>query len=244
MDENQKKKLCSQACHPGNGVPSKKGGWEFDENSEWNAFSKKIFVGPLKNISYNWVPLHVFPFFQGKNYLEDEPKLLPMPAMNPLMIRFLFHENKSFIFKKKDGNKNLYRFSFTDFNLCYEKIKLSQHTHKMLMSHKILEFPGVTRLTRRANINAGDTTYNAIIQQVPFPESVYIFAVPKEVPNGSFEYTNSTSDVFLPHRITSVKFAYGNLNYFTETPDIGMITKTAIEYKILSDYRDYPPFGR
>ena len=244
MNKDVKKKLCPQACHPGNGVPSKKGAWDIGEDTEWQHYSKSIFLGGTSHVVFNWVPMHVFPFFQGKNYLENEPKLMPMPALKPMLVRFYLNDNPMSIFKKKANNKKLYRFALSSFAICYEQVKLSTNAHRMLMSNKVLEYPGVTRLTKRVTINTGDMSSVTTIPNIPMPESIFVFAVPKEVPNGTFLYQNATTtDVFLAHNITGVKFAYGNQNFFELEPHIGMITKTPIENKLVTDLRDYPPFG-
>ena len=244
MDPDVKKKLCMHACHPGNGVPTKRDGWKIGQDTEWQAYSKHIFVGNDAKVLFNWTPLDLFPFFQGKNYLEDEPKVIPMPALKPLELKILFHENKHFIYKKSAQNDKLYRFAFEDITFCYEKLWLRDKYQTSFLSKKIMEFPGITKIARMQEIAAGNTTYHTVIQNVPLPEALFILCLPKEVPTGAFEYKNNVDgNVFLPHNIVSVKFAYGNQNFFNETFDIGMIHKASIENKLVSDLREYPPFG-
>ena len=244
MNKTQKKKLCIHNCHPAYGVPTKKGGWMTGDGTEWNEYSKTVFKGDDGSVLFNWKAPNIFPTTQGKNYEEADSKVLPMPALKPIDIRILLRENKGFIFRNDNGNNKTYRFAFKKFNFCYEKLWLNPKAQTSLLAHKSLDFPGVTRITRRQNITAGNTTYHTVIQNIPFPEGLFIFALPKAVPSGAYEYKNNTNgDVFLPHNISSVKFAYGNLNFFTETLDIGMINKTLIENKLISDYREFPPFG-
>ena len=244
MDPAVKKKLCMHDCHPGYSVPTKRGDWKIGQDSQWQHYSKHIFLGADKSVLFNWTPIDVFPFFQGKNYLEEEPKVLPMPALKPLEIKILFHDNKNFIYKKTPGNNKLYRFRFEDITLCVEKLWLRDKFQSSFLSHKTMEFPGVTKIARRQEITAGNTTYHTVIQNVALPEGIFIICLPKEVPTGAFEYKNNVDgNVFLPHSITAVKFAYGNQNFFNETFDIGMINKTSIENKLVSDLREFPPFG-
>ena len=245
MDPDQKKKLCMHSCHPGNGVPSKKGNWTFGEESEWNKYSKHIFLGPDKHIVFNWIPLDFFPFFQGANYLEAEQLALPLPTLTQnMLLRFLFHEKPDHIFKLKAGNIKEYKFSLSSFNLCYEKLQLNNNFQKSLLATKHFHFPGVTRLSRQENITVGNSTYMATLQNVQFPEGVFIFAIPKDVVTGRYNYKdNTTNDVFLPHNIVSVSFSYGSKKFFTDAPDIGMITKPQIENKLVTDFRYRPPFG-
>ncbi len=77
MDKIQKKTLCSDDVSPGLGVPSKVGGWDMTEpTSEWRRdYGPKIFCG--ENISFDFVPMNVPPFFQGNNYLKEEAKFGP-----------------------------------------------------------------------------------------------------------------------------------------------------------------------
>ncbi len=84
MDKDQKKKLCPDDTSPGFGVPSKVGGWDMDDpTSEWRKdYGPKIFG--KKTIKFDHVFLDIPPFFQGNNYLEETPKILPMPLMDKL----------------------------------------------------------------------------------------------------------------------------------------------------------------
>lgn len=244
MDADVKKKLCMHPCHTGNGVPVAKGGWVIGEDSEWTKYSKTIFLGAAKNVSFEWRTLSMFPFMQYANFMEQEPKVLPNPNLKNIGVRILLHENKSFIYKKTAGNRKLYRFVFSDFALHVEKLVLGKTALSFLLSQHRLGIPGVTRVTRRFNIPAGNATFHATVQKTMFPEGLFIMALNKDVPTGAYEYKNNTNgDVFLPHNIQSVKFSYGNLNFFTCPVDIGMITKPEIESKLVSDYREFPPFG-
>jgi hypothetical protein len=67
------------------GVLSKVGGWDMNEpTSEWRKdYGPKIFCG--ENISFDFVPMNVPPFFQSNNYLEEESKILPMPILDKLL---------------------------------------------------------------------------------------------------------------------------------------------------------------
>ena len=63
MDELGRKLLCPQSCHPGNGTPKKTGDWSYNaDGKEWADYAKTIMTG--KEISFDYVPMHLFPFFQ------------------------------------------------------------------------------------------------------------------------------------------------------------------------------------
>lgn len=244
MHEKYKKRLCKEECHPGFGVPTQKGGWKQTVNSEWKKYGQKIFVGN-QTLSWTWIPLHFSPLFQGCNYLEHDQKILPMPLLDKITIRILFHERLDSIFNIVDPKLKEYRFAFSEFNLHVEHLRLSHPAKQMIMSKKgQLEYPGVTRLMKSETIPAGNTTYKATIQKVPFPEGIFIFALPKEVLSGLYEYkTNNGDYVFQPHNIESIAFSYGEQNFFLKTPNAGMINNDTIEKKLFNDYLDAPPFG-
>ena len=245
MDADQKKKLCQQACHPGLGVPSKKGDWTFGVDSEWQAYSKHIFLGPDKSVTFDWVPLDFFPFFQGTNYLDGKQLPLPLPVLdNTFRVRFSFVDFKNTIFKKKDGNEKEYRFALQNFTLCYEKLSLNSAYQKTLLAEKKFNFSGVTRILRPVNVKASETSWPVEISNVQFPEGLFAFALPRSVLSGNFPYQDRpTNDVFLPHNIARVNFTYGGEKFFVETPDIGTIGDSQMQRKLLSDLRERPPFG-
>jgi len=92
--------------HPGNGVPSKVGnaGWSLTAESEWQKYAPYIFCA--KSINFTYVPMDLPPLFQNTSYFEGEEtqKVLPMPILGPLLIRFNFIDHQENIFKKKTGN--------------------------------------------------------------------------------------------------------------------------------------------
>jgi hypothetical protein len=86
MSKIQKKKPCPDDVSPGFGVPSKVGGWDMNKpTSEWKKdYGPKIFCGG--SIQLYYVLMNVPAFFQGNNYLEKTPTMLPMP----ILIKILF----------------------------------------------------------------------------------------------------------------------------------------------------------
>ena len=94
MDPLGKKLLCPQESHPGNGVPSKSKGWTWNEadGTEWKNYATTIFTE--ENIEFDYIPMHVFPFFQRANMFIDNnlPSPLPMPALGKL---FVWQKNTS-----------------------------------------------------------------------------------------------------------------------------------------------------
>ena len=245
MDKIQKKKLCPDDVSPGLGVPSKVGGWDMSEpTSEWRKdYGPKIFCG--ENISFDFVPMNVPPFFQGNNYLEEEAKIWPMPILDKLLFRMVFKNDLDNIFKNKGGNQSKYRFHFNDIYLVVEKLILNPSLQNTLLTQKgVFPYPGVTRISKIDNVPHQSMSYKAKIQGVKFPEGMFIFAVPKAVVDGNYKYSsNADGNVFAKHNIQEVRFTFGGHSFFLDTISIGKIQDDIIEKKLFYDYMMAPPFG-
>ena len=248
MDKDQKKKLCPDDASPGFGVPTKVGGWDMSEpTSEWRKdYGPKIFCG--KSIQFSHVPMNVPPFFQGNNYLEEEPKIWPLPILDKMVCRIVFHQDLDSIFKKGPGNKSKYRFYFQDISLVVEKLQLNPPFMHSLMSMKgIFPYSGVTRISKINSVPGGSMSCKIKAQGVYFPEGMFIFAVPKKVVHttmGRYKYQDNYDDnVFSEHNIEEVQFTFGGHSYFLDTVSLGKITEDVIEKKLFYDYMMAPPFG-
>lgn len=244
MHPMQKKLLCPQPESPAYGVPSKVGEWSMDDaEKEWRKnYGPLVFSG--KDITFDYIPLDLAPFFQGKNYLEQPQKILPMPLLDKITVRFLMNENLAAIFKKKADNPNLYRFVFTDMKFLVEKLRLSLSAKNTILNKKLFDYHGVTRIVKTEQITATDLIHKALIQKMLLPEGMFIFAVPKKVLQGTYAYGETTDNcVFPQHNIKSLEFKFGELNYFVNRPNLGMINDNAIESKLFFDYLYSAPFG-
>ena len=196
MNGSQKKLLCPEPSHTGYGVPSKlAGGWLKDADSEWRKYAKNIFVGD-KTFTFSWIPLDTQPFFQYANYFQNHmaPKVLPMPILAQLLIRFNFIDNQSNLFKIETANPpNKFRFVLKDFRYVGEHLRLNKAFQNSLLNKRsLLSFPGVTRIIQQEIIPAESSTYKSVIQKVAFPEGFIIFCLPKDVASGNYNYNNST----------------------------------------------------
>jgi hypothetical protein len=188
--------------------------------------------------------LDIPPFFQGNNYLEETPKILPMPLMDKLCFRIYFKEDFSCIFKTQAGNDNKYRFVFQDIYLVAEHLRLNPSLMNTLMTKKgVFPYRGVTRISKFEPIPEKSLSYKSKIQGVYFPEGMFIFAVPKKVISGDFSYQESDGNVFSPHNIKELKFTFGGHSFFLDTISLGKINDDVIEKKQFFDYLMAPPFG-
>ena len=245
MDKDKKKRLCMEPACSGNGVPSKKNGWSFNEGSEWRTdYGPKIFLGE-KPITFDWVPLDVPPFFQGDNYIDDFHREWPMPRLDRYRIQIIFHDHLDSIFQKKDGNNKMYRFVFSEFKLYVEYYRLNPLFQKQyLNSQEEIEYPGVTRLEKCLKIPENTPVFRYEFNPIPMPEGIFIFALNKNILNGTYKYVNnSEGTVFEKHNIDEIKINYDHQPLFVESPHAGQICLDQIETKIKNDYLYSPPFG-
>lgn len=246
MSKKQKKLLCPQGECPAYGVPSKVGdaGWSMAAGSEWvDGYSKEIFKAGV--FSFDYIPLDLPPFFQGTNYMEEPQKILPMPLLDKLTVRIIFHDHLDSIFKNEATNLKKYRFAFSEVSFVAEHMRLSTpFKNSILKKQGHLPFNGVTRIMKSETVPAGNMTHKSKVQSIAFPEGIFIFAVPKEVPIGTYKYqSNNDGNVFSWHNITDVNFTYGEQGFFLNQPYMGMINEDVIENKLFFDYLLSPPFG-
>ena len=245
MDKIQKKKLCPEDCNPGFGVPSKIGEWDMDNaEGEWRKhYGPKIFTG--ESLEFDYVPLNIPPFFQGSNYLEEPPKVWPMPNLSKITYRIRFHEKLDLIFKKKGSNDKLYRFIFTSCKLVAEHLRLNPTFAKTLLNKPgVWSYPGVTKKAKRQQIPEGSKTYQTKWLSTHFPEGIFIFAVPKQVIDKNYDYNSSTdTNVFSKHNISKFNFTFGGHSFFLDCLNIGDIRNNVIEKKQFFDSMSIPPFG-
>ena len=245
MNKSQRKLLCPESSHCGHGVPSTLDGWSLTANSEWRKYADTIFVGEDK-FTFSWIPLDTQPFFQYANYFENGmiPKVLPMPILSQLLIRFNFIDNQSNLFKVVDA-ANKFRFVLKDFRYVGEHLRLNKSFQNTILNRRsLLHFPGVTRLIQQEIIPNESATYKSVIQKVPFPEGFIIFCLPKDVSSGNYSYANSTDGtVFVKNNIKKVNFAYGDETFFLTEPNLGNVRDPIIESKIFTDMLMSAPFG-
>ena len=243
MTDEQKKLLCPQDCSNGYSVPSKKNSWTTAADSDWvKNYGPKVFTG--KNINFDYIPMDFPPFFQHSNYLEKEQKILPMPLLDKLTIRFIFNDDLTTIFNVKAGVTKKYRFFFNSIKLVVEKLKLSIAAKSAILDKgRKFNYPGVTRILKQETITPTDLTHRAKIQGMLLPEGLMVFAVSKKLTNGTFNWQGSNMDVFRSHNIKSLDIKYGNLQFFMHRPNLGQVKESVIESKLYFDYLNAAPFG-
>lgn len=247
MDPIQKKILCPQESHFANCIPPwKKDQWGMDSashGSTWTDYAAEAFG---KSIVFEYTPLNCFPFTQGANHLTgDVPRLLPTPLCGRLQMRITMHDNQSHIFRKKADNTNEYRFNMTSCKLLLEEARLTPAFEKSLLTAKrVLTYPGTTRIALTEPISEGTPVHKAKFQDIYLPESLLIFALPKEVASGTYKFSTDTNqNVFRTHNINAVQVSFNQSRLYIREPYPGEINETFMDTKQMLDHIFQPVMG-
>jgi len=244
MDPVAKKLLCPQAAHPAYCLPAANGKWS-DDCANYETYYKAAFAGA---ITFDYTPMFTFPFFQNSNYLinDNVPRLLPVPMMGKIQIRFAFTDSQDHIFRKADAaDTTKYRFTFQDFSLVLEEARLNpRFDHQLKLSKKMLPFPGVTRILMTEHIPDSTASYMAKFQDIYLPEAIFIFCLNKSVASGMYKFSTDTgSNIFKDHNIASIMLSFDGKNFGLREPHMGNCTHDQLDSKSLFDKIAWPPFG-
>ena len=242
MDTALKKLLCDNA------IPKTKGGWTLNVDSDWHKYSKHVFIN--RSFKFNWAPLFFFPFYQGSNFVYDEvpPRAVPLNLVGKLTARFTFKDKFGDIFKVKAGNTKTYRFNLTKFDVAVEEARLNVGEEKKLYSmnkKNLLFFAGVTKMCKPENIPVGVFNHTCRFSNVPFPESIFIFAMLRTVTGGTHKYEDiaTKGPFFSDHRIQQVKLDFGGKEFSNTEPNFGTVNSDFVDVKSLFDHVKNGPFG-
>ena len=251
MNPILKKLLCPEPCHPGNGIPKKAKGWSFADGSEWREYAKHIFTGT--EIRFSWVPLFVFPFFQGSNWILNEtpPGCVPINHLGKFTFRLTFKDNWSSIFRKLAAvNNKSYRFKLTKLQLVVEEVRMNPSLERALYqtSKKTLAFPGVTRLAQAESPANGTYTHNVRFNTVYMPEGIFIFALNKNVVGGTYKFEDMAAGVYGPifssHNLIDSNVEFCGIKLALTEPNMFQVKKDIIDLKNMLDHiGPHAPFG-
>ena len=245
MDPVAKKLLCPQESHPAYCLPQENEKWTVASKG-WKSYAKAVFVAD--SIRFEYIPLFLFPFYQGPNFMMDAegvPRILHMPTLGRVQVRFTFHDTQDRIFQQVTGNKNKYRFAVTDFKMILEEARLSPaHEKQLQKATKPLIYPGVTRLQLVETIPDASSSYRTRFQDVVMPEALFVFCLDKTVVNGTYEFKNETkSNIFRDHNIQSYDLRFNGMRFSIAEPHMGNFRKDEMDSKQLFDHIYMPPFG-
>jgi len=246
MEPTAKKLLCPQEAHPAYCLPENNEKWT-SASEGWKKYSAQVFKG-AGGINFEYTPLFLFPFYQGDNYMMEQegvPRVLHMPKLGRIQIRFTFHDDQDRIFQPLGNNKAKYRFVFTGFNMIVEQARLNPTMENALQTpKKSLIFPGVTRLQLVESIPDASTTYRTKFQDIVMPESLFIFCLDKKVASGTYSFAKETSsNIFRDHNIKSVDLMFNGQRFAIQEPHLGTFRDDGMDTKQLFDHIFNPPFG-
>ena len=246
MEPTAKKLLCPQPAHPAYCLPKNNEKWTIGSEG-WKEYAASVFKG-AGGINFEYIPLFLFPFYQGDNYMMEQsgvPRVLHMPTLGRIQIRFTFHDDQKRIFNNAADNTNEYRFAFTGFKMIVEQARLNPTMEKTIQSvKKPLAFPGVTRLQLVETIPDASTTHHTKFQDIVMPESLFIFCLNKNVASGTYTFAKEKiSNIFRTHNIQSVDLMFNGQRFSIQEPHLGMFRKDEMDTKQLMDHIYNPPFG-
>ena len=206
MHPEIKKCLCPEPCNTGNGIPTKPNSWVgSDANSEWAKYSKTIYNN--NSLKFRYIPPFTFPFYQESNFCRAgrPPAALPMPVLGKVSIIMTIKDSMSALFAKADGVTKEYRFSLEYIKLVVEEARLNPAYEKTYLSQKnVLAYEGITHFGLAENITSGVMSHRCRFQDVYMPEGIFIFALPKTVLGGNFQYNADHLQVSFPNTILRV----------------------------------------
>jgi hypothetical protein len=247
MHPNYKKLLCPQPCHPGNGIPSKAKDWKIDANSAWRGYAPHIFNGKF---TFTWVPMFVFPFYQGSNWILDKnfPGCVPINTLGKFTYRLTFRDNQDYIFKKIETNTYTYRFKLDKIRIMIEEVRMNPSLERSLFvtGKKTLLYPGVTKMARVETVPAAVYTHNVKFENISLPEGIFIFALNKKVVGGTYTYNDAPNGpLFSKHNLIDTNVEFAGVKYALVEPNMFQVNKDAMDCKLLYDYigKNHTPFG-
>lgn len=247
MDPLYKKILFPQACHPANAIPSKAKDWNPETaTSSWRKYATSIFNG---KVVFTWVPLFVFPFYQGSNWILDNnyPGCVPINTLGKFTYRLTFRDNQDYIFKKMAANTYSYRFKLDKIRLMIEEVRMNPALERSLFvtGKKTLLYPGLTKMARVETVPAAVYTHNVKFENISLPEGIFIFALNKKVVGGTCTYQDAPNGpLFSTHNLIDTNVEFAGVKYALVEPNMFQIKQDALDCKLLMDYiGPRPPFG-
>ena len=243
--------------------------WNHSENGLWHKYSNQIFNRAVQKFCYK--PLHVFPFLQQPDRIalaicNSEKSMPPLQVINTsvvgkLTFRLLLKDDLTGIFRRNLGfgaeekdtagnllknSTNIYRYVVRSVQLRCQLIRNNPVLEKRLLASKTpVYFGGTTRFASQENVPQGVASHKVKLQDLRYPEGLFIFAIPKTVIQGTYQYQNAPSGekVFLDHNITSLDVQWGGMPLCIKEPSLGQFEDDTIEQKIYFDRLFRPPFG-
>jgi hypothetical protein len=215
-----------------------------DAESAWQKYAPLVFG--TRKLEFRYIPLHTFPFVQQTNFCTDgrPPAAVPLEVLQKMSIQLQLKEDQSGIFMKKSDNNRDYRFKIENITLVVEEARMNPNMEKSFLNQKgLMHYAGLTKFAMAENINASVQQHKLRFQDVPMPEGLFIFALPKTALSGVVTNTTVTTKVFRDHNISEVLIHFNNMPLSIKSPHIGDLGRREIEIKQMMDHYEHPPFG-
>lgn len=245
MDKNIKKLLCMEPCHPGNAVSVDRNDFKLHatEKNTWVKYAEHL---EGDKITFMYTPLQ-FPFFQDPNYvygIDGGFNPLPIQALGRLQIRVFLKDDSSVIFNSSVA-ANQYRFSITKLTLLLKELKLSPTTARQMAAFKgTYYYRGMTKIGACYNFGAGHFSQRCSLQNIDFPEGVFIFCVDKKVLSGTAKYSELSPDgPFMDGNIQSVDVHFNGQHFFVKNPTFGTLENYQLRREKFAKMVDKGIFG-
>jgi len=189
----------------------------------------------------------VLHYYFGQTFLSAGRSFFKMPLLQRMKIILHFEDNFDHIFVKSENNSKVYRFQIASIQLILENERVQHEYQQSFLNQKdVLYFPGVTKIGSIENIPPGMLYHHFKLDNVMMPEGLFIFALPKSVESGEYQYQrgySATNPIFSRHNIQTLDIKYGGLPFSQRPLNYGIINDHMIGIKQMIDHKRQPPFG-
>lgn len=248
MSKDTKDYLFPEPQNPGRCVGLSEGDWSLtDKNSAWRKYAEAAFG--QGEITFRYIPTFLFPFHQQPNpsHAGMLQSVVPLQATGRMAVTLKLKEKRDNIFLKAEGNNKVYRFNIQSIHLVVEEARLNlAFERKFLNRREPLIYQGVSRIGIYENITASLLNYRCKLPNVPFPEGIFICALPKDALGPNFKWSiaaDANAQVFRPHNIADVRIKFQNKVMAIRSPMLGDFRNHIMGIKSFQDYLENPPFG-
>lgn len=194
-----------------------------------------------EDYTFTYMPLFQFPWFQKPTLNLECPQVdLPIHKMGKMIIRIHFKPNQhvawqstSEVTTQSPNDSKKFRVIFKRFDLLAEEniihgtmtpLYANVKAPKPSKTQKFIDFGGMFLDSKCELVPSGALQFKFLFTNSPMPEQACIFALPKSVLNGTFDFSNqggvvATSKYFTDPNILEVETRYNGLRFSNKTPN-------------------------
>lgn len=248
MDPLLKDCLFTEAQNPGHTCHANKVNWmtgaAATDASQFADYAKHVLgVTPVE---FLFVPPFVFPFYQSPNFSAAEHlNVLPMHQLGRMTVTLSFRDSFENVIAATtaEGKKHDYRFRLLNCDLQCQYARCSDQLHAALRrERRTLYFGGLTKRALAESPPAGTLSHRFSFADVPMPEGVFIFALPKGATTGIKKFQPEDLG-YKQHGIHGVEVTVNDKRFYMKTPNPTNLKTHTMDRVHYFDHRVYPPFG-